>query len=81
MDWYKDYQILQADYSFLTYDSFVACNSVIPYTNDQLKNASPVLVGKLDAQHLKELRDAIIAAETMPQIEANLVCGALVAAL
>jgi len=81
MDWYGDYRLLQVDYPFLSYDSFVGCNNVISYTTDQIKTASPALVGKLSAPHLKELRDAIIAAETMPQGDANVVCAALVAAL
>ena len=81
MDWYKDYKLLQADYSFLSYDSFVGCGSVASYSADQIKTAAPVLVTKIGAQHLKELRDAIIAAETMPQAQANIVCKALATAL
>jgi hypothetical protein len=81
MEWFKDYKLLRADYSFLEYDSFVACNAVASYTADQLKNAAPALVGKVSAQHLKELRDAIIAAETMPQGQANFVCKSLAGGL
>lgn len=81
MDWYKDYKLRQADYSFLSYDSFVGCNAVITYTDAQLTIAKPALVGRLSKQHLKELRDAIIAAETMPQGDANRICAALAAAI
>jgi hypothetical protein len=83
MDWYKDYKILQADYPFLSYDSYVGCNAIVAYTDGQLKafNPAPSLVGSLTKKHLKELRDAIIAAETMPQGDANRVCAALAAAI
>jgi hypothetical protein len=81
MDWYKDYQILQKDYNFLSYDSFVGCNSIVCYTDVQIKSAAPMLVGQILRPHLKELRDAIIAAETMPMGHATIVCGALAAAI
>jgi hypothetical protein len=81
MDWYKDYRLLQSDYKFLSYDSFVGCNAVATYTDAQLKTATPVKIGSMSKQHLKELRDAIITAETMPQIDANRVCAALAAVL
>ena len=81
MDWYKDYKLLQSDYLFLSYDSFVGCNAAIPYTDAQLVAAAPVHVGNMSKQHLKELRDAIIAAETMRQMDANVVCKALAAAI
>jgi hypothetical protein len=81
MEWYKDYKLLSANYGFLTYDSFVGCNSVVSYTDAELVTAAPALVGRIENKHLKELRDVIIAAETMPQIDATRVCGALVVAI
>jgi hypothetical protein len=81
MDWYRDYQILQKDYAFLSYDSFIGCNSIIGYTDAQMKAATPQRIGQMTASHLKELRDAIIAAETMPQGHINMVCKALAAAV
>jgi hypothetical protein len=76
-DWYKDYKLLKSNYNFLTYDSFIGCNAVVPYTDDQLVKANPQLVGQLTNQDLKGLRDAIIAAETMERRHINRVCKVL----
>jgi hypothetical protein len=80
-DWYNDYKITQANYSFLTYDSFVGCSAAVTYTAAEITAASPNLVGELGKADLKGLRDAIIAAETMEQRDASFVCGSLAAAL
>jgi hypothetical protein len=80
MDWYKDYRILKKDYDFLSYDSFVGCNAIAKYTDAEIKSAAPAFIVQMTQPHLKELRDAIIAAETMPLGHANLVCRALAAA-
>lgn len=81
-EWYKDYPIAQANYpDFLVHDSFVGCNAITTYTAAQLTAINPQLVGQLSAEDMKGLRDAIIAAETMEQQDANCVCKALAAAL
>jgi len=81
VDWYGDYKIAQADYNFLSHDSFVGCSAVVQYTEAELKAAAPQLVGQLSELHLKGLRDAIIAAETMERRDTNCVCKALAVAL
>ncbi|HEY5279424.1 MAG TPA: hypothetical protein VIJ67_06695 [Pseudolabrys sp.] len=81
MDWYGDYKIAQAHFNFLSHDSFVGCSAVVQYSTAELKAAGPQLVGQLSEAHLKGLRDAIIAAETMEQRDANCVCKALAVAL
>ena len=81
MDWYLDYRILEANYDFLEYDSFVGCSNPAIYTTEQIAAANPRLVGQLSQGDLKALRDAIIAAETMETHHQNRVCKALAAAL
>jgi len=81
-DWFKDYLILQASYpTVLTHDSYVGCSAVTIYTPTELKVVNPQLVGQLSKADLKGLRDAIIAAETMEQQDANYICKALATAL
>jgi hypothetical protein len=80
-DWFKDYKILQANYGFLSYDSFIGCNAIISYTAEELRQANPQLVGQLSIEDMKGLRDALIAAETMERRHLNRVCAALAAIL
>jgi hypothetical protein len=81
MDWFKDYRILKSSYSFLSYDCFIGCNTIVTYTDDELSNAKPQLVGQLTVRDMKELRNAIIGAETMERRHLNRVCAALAAIL
>jgi len=78
-DYYKDYKILRANYTFLSYDSFIGCNAVETYApiTFAMLNPPPQLKGQLTVADMKSLRDAIIAAETMTQQDANRVCKAL----
>lgn len=81
VEWYKDFKLLKARYSFLQYDSFVGSNSAPTYLDDELAAAKPVLVGQLSTEDLKALRNALIEAETMETRDLNRVCKALVAAI
>ncbi len=82
LDWFQDYKLAKSpDHEFLDYDSYVSCSSVIPYSDDELALFDSNPVGKLTAANLKELRDALIAAETMPRGDLNMVCKALATAL
>jgi hypothetical protein len=80
-EWFKDFKLLKANYDFLKYDSFVASNSAVTYSDRELAAAKPALVGSLSAADLKGLRDALIAAETMETRDLNRICKALASAL
>lgn len=80
-DWFNDYKIAKGNYNFLTYDSFIGCSAIVTYTGFDIAIAMPQLVGQLTVDDMKGLRDAIIAAETMEQRDANTVCKALAAIL
>ena len=76
-DWFNDYKIAKINYDFLTYDSFIGCSAIVTYTGFDVAIAKPQLVGQLTIDDMKGLRNAIIAAETMEQRDANTVCKAL----
>jgi hypothetical protein len=82
LDWFQDYKLVKSpEHEFLDYDSYVSCSSVIPYSDAELSLFDSTPVGQLTPTNLKELRDALIAAETMPMGDLNIVCKALAAAL
>jgi hypothetical protein len=82
LDWFQDYKLEKSpDHEFLDYDSYVSCSSVIPYTDAELSLFDPNPVGQLTPANMKGLRDALIAAESMPTGDLNIVCKALAAAL
>jgi hypothetical protein len=78
MDWYQDYKLVKSpDHEFLDYDSYVGCNAVVPYTDAELTAFDSNPVGQLTKANIKELRDALIAAGSMPTGDLNMVCKAL----
>lgn len=82
VDWFQDYKLVKSpNHEFLDYDSYVSCNSVVPYDDSELTQFDPAPVGQLTQNNMKELRDALIAAESMPTGDLNVVCKALAAAL
>jgi len=80
-EWYRDYKILKQNYNFLSHDSVVCCNKPVFYTTERLTRAKPKLAGQLSQADLKGVRDAIIAAGTMPYRYQVRVCTALAALL
>src|SRR5690349_2864608 len=54
--WGDDLEIKKADYAFLTYDtSYVGCNGIVAYTDEELKGFENKPVGRLSTEHLKAL--------------------------
>ncbi|WP_316174100.1 MULTISPECIES: hypothetical protein [unclassified Bradyrhizobium] len=78
VEWFGDYQITKADYGFLAYDSFIGCNSLIPYSDAEVAAMGPGQpVGCLSKDHIKGLRDALIGADSMIRYDLNRACKAL----
>lgn len=75
--YHGDCAIQQAVYSFLSYDSFVSCGSVVCYSDDELKAASPRFVGRLFAGDIRAIHAAILASERMEKRHIKRVCNAL----
>src|SRR5262249_36872290 len=71
IDWYKDFKLLKASYGFLAYDSFIGCSTIVTYTDHELTQASPQLVGQLSLKDMKGLRNSLISAETMERRHLN----------
>lgn len=64
-DYWKDYLLKRADYPFLRHDSFVSCSYTVTYSDQELADCKPVLLGRLSQTHLQELYKAIADSETM----------------
>ena len=74
-DYGGDYKILRTDYPFLQREeSYISCNGIVSYTDDELQYAKVVHKGKIRDTHLRELREAIASSDTMEQWQINLVC-------
>lgn len=79
-DYGGDYKILKADYSFFTLEySYVGCNHVVPYSDEELAGLPPAL-GTLAISHLRELHAAVSKSKTMERRFVPVVCRALSAA-
>ena len=82
VDWLGDYKITKANYSFLAYDSFIGCSSLISYTDAEIAlmgGGQPL--GCLSKDDIKGLRDALIAADSMVRYDLNRTCKALAAGI
>jgi hypothetical protein len=80
-DWFGDYKVAKVDYNFLGYDSFIGCSSLIQYTDAEVATMGAQPVGCLKKDHIKELRDALIAADSMVRLDLNRTCKALAAGI
>ena len=76
-DYGRDFCIRRAVYSFLSYDSFVSCGSVVSYSDDELNSISPTPIGRLSIDDIRALHDAIAASEKMEARQIKRICNAL----
>jgi hypothetical protein len=77
-DYGGDFRISAARYEkFLTYDSFIACGSIVAYTDDELMACAPKFVGRLLLEDLRSLHDAVAASEVLEGRHILRVCAAL----
>lgn len=77
-DYGGDYAIYKKDYDFLKYEvSYVSCGSLVFYTQKELDDAKPKLVGTLSMDHLAELYGKILDSDFMEGWQIKLACGAL----
>jgi hypothetical protein len=53
---------------------------MVTYTDNELADANPVLVGRLSKEHMQALFNAIAGSDTMERWQIRLVCDALKAA-
>ena len=72
------YELRKADYGFfpLPY-SYVRCGNLVFYSQEDLDEVQPQLLGRLTDAHLGELCRIIEASETMPGRQIALACAAL----
>ena len=76
-DYGRDFSVRRAVYSFLSYDSFVSCGSVVSYSDDELNSISPTPIGRLSIDDIRALHDAIAASEKMEARQIKRICNAL----
>src|ERR1700680_1104536 len=79
--WGDDLLITKADYPFLDYDSYIGCNSVVPYTDAELAPLNKTPVGRIRPEHLKALFNILADHLTMEVMQAKRLCNALKVAL
>jgi hypothetical protein len=72
-----DFLIPAAAYKFLSYDSYVACHSIVTYSDDELSQFAPVLVGYLLPRDIKALHRKVSASEVLEGRHIRRICTAL----
>lgn len=80
IDYGGDYKIAKADYSFLSYDSFISITNPIYYSTADLQSYTPQLVGQLTKAHMQELFNKIQGSDLMTGRDIKRCCNALKAA-
>jgi len=76
-----DYEIYQTDYPFLTKEvSYVSCNGMVVYPEEELNRYQSVRVGMLLPNHVQELHSAIGSSDVMEAWQITLCCNALATA-
>lgn len=78
--WGDELKITRADYPFLQYDSYIGCNGVVSYTDDELAKFDANPVGRLTNEHLKSLFNILADPTAMERMQARRLCNALKAA-
>jgi hypothetical protein len=76
-DYGGDFKILQCDYAFLKYDSFVSIGRIVCYSATQLTAFKITSVGQISKAHLQQLFNAVQGSETMEGRDIKRVCNAL----
>jgi hypothetical protein len=80
-DYGGDFPLHKTDYDFFPLDvSYVSLSGIVPYTDTELKDASPGLKGRLTKAHIQDLFNAVAGCKTMVNREILLVGNALKAA-
>jgi hypothetical protein len=76
-DWCADYPLSASNYPFLNHDSFIACSVTVTYSEHELQDCKPKLLGQLSQADLQGLYKAIAASETMEQRDVVRLCNVL----
>jgi len=77
-DYGGDFPLHKKDYDFFPLDvSYIGLGGIIPYTDQQLKDAAPELKGCLTKDHMQQLFNAVAGCKTMVNREILLVGNAL----
>lgn len=77
-NWGGDFAISNGDYPFLTLqESYIDCAAIVSYTDTELQEAKPQLVGQLSPRDAQNLFQAIAASDTMSGRDIRRVCEAL----
>jgi hypothetical protein len=72
------FPIARSDYNtFLEYDSFISCGSLVFYSYEFLCNAQMTLKGTIKKEHLVTLRNHLADHDVLETWQAKLACGAL----
>jgi hypothetical protein len=75
-----DFLLKASDYTFLRYDSYVACHSIVAYSDDDLTQCAPTPLGRLLLKDVSALHAAIAASQIMEVRHIHRICAALRAA-
>lgn len=76
------FPISQADYkTFLDYDSFISCGSLVFYSRQYLVDAKMKAEGSIKKDHLVALRNHLVNHDVMEIWQTKVACDALAAAL
>lgn len=78
ISWGHDLEITKSDYDFLTLEtSYIGCNSVVSYTDNELNAFDQKPIGRIKRAHLQALFNILADPETMERKQANRLCKAL----
>ena len=73
-----DYKIVRGNYTFLSREvSFIGCNGLVVYPEDELRGYQIVKCGELQSQDAHGLHDALAESETMEAWQISLCCDAI----
>ena len=80
VSWGNDLKIGKSDYPFLDYDSFVGCNGVFCYSENEISAMGKSPVGRINKKDLKALFNILADPHAMEAAQAKRLCNALKAA-